>query len=430
MSVCSLRWFLLFIYKFSLVLLFCSLWNISEASAQIIKERGKVYWQEDGRTVSYLYDSQLNLIDKASNSVSVYATFAKNEKFIALSKTGLLKVFLRSGRLVLNYRADKFSVTALEFLPDNCSILAGLADGSVLRIYFCARDEDRQVERYANHWSMVTSLWSHPTQKFFISGDVTGNTVVTKLYDSDYHGGARDIDLMKGHEFVESERKITLSRAYSSEVVKIVGNEFVVVGLKEGVLEIFDLRGKRKLRDVKAHGGLLDITYVPKSDIFITLGDDHKVRFWRVMLVNGGMNVSKDPRLVALAEITLISHALKGDSRIFGLIPLSKEASFIRSNVESECKIRNRELSVFLQGHSILLVNVAARNVQNIESLESANVGAANDQRRIIGLVSSNCTLAGQSTIPEDRFLGYTELDPEESRPQKKVRKSASKVKQ
>lgn len=426
--MCSLRWCLLFIYKFSLVLLFCSFWSIFEASAQIIKERGKVYWQEDGRTVSYLYDSQLNLIDKASKSASVYATFAKNEKFVALSKTGLLKVFHRSGPLVLNYRADKFSVTALEFLPDNCSILAGLADGSVLRIYFCARDKDRQVERYANHWSMVTSLWSHPTQKFFISGDVTGNTVVSKLYDSDYHGGARDIDLMKGHEFVESERKITLSRAYSSEVVKIVGNEFVVVGLKEGVLEIFDLRGKRKLRDVKAHSGLLDILYDSNNEIFITLGDDHRVRFWRVILVNGGIHVSRDPRLVALAEIKVASYTLKGHSRIFGVISSEKREAFIPSNVESECKVRNIAFSDFLRNHLILLVNVAVRKEQKIESLEPRNVGASNDQMSTAALFSGNCTLAGQSMIPAYRFLGYTELDPEESRPPKKVRKSTGKA--
>lgn len=241
--------------------------------------------------------------------------FFPDTLWLALAYGATVELYSLS-KPVLLMRLDRLQsrVTALDFQPKGESLLIGAADGRVYRWKFgraqglSLKEQDKLLERYIGHGAVISSVVFHPWGRLFFSADWRGSLWGWLTYDSDIFRGEYDENLFHGRPFAEEAVRSRVPRGDSQAVAKLQvspDGQWLFVGLQDGRLEWWLVRGLRKLAEVQAHKGLIyDLQVAPGLAKLATSGRDGKVRVWALTPPGGKTKAAVAERQeVTLAEI-------------------------------------------------------------------------------------------------------------------------------
>lgn len=84
----------------------------------------------------------------------------------------------------------------------------------------------------------------------------------------------------------------TMDSGYAISGVFVPGNRYAIVGTKTGSLEIFDINAAERIKEVKAHTGVIwSIAPKPDGSGFISGSSDRQLRVWEYQSVSGNEKV-------------------------------------------------------------------------------------------------------------------------------------------
>lgn len=187
-------------------------------------------------------------------------------------------------------------ITSLEFSPEGESLLIGGADGMVylwkFHDQFLGKENnhpERLLHRYPGLGGAVASVAFHQAGKFFFASDLRGEVVAWQLYGTDKYGGKYDQNI-SGQRFLTTKTIRTPIRAGGGISVDRMAldasGQFLVLGLQDGTLELWKLKGVVIQNSVKAHDGqIVSLSVEPREDgeiRIVTLGKDGKLKTWGV----------------------------------------------------------------------------------------------------------------------------------------------------
>ncbi len=188
----------------------------------------------------------------------------------------------------------------LVFHPNGDSILVTVGDNRVYRWRFNAPErnnillgeKNKKLEKYIGHSSIVSALEYHPFGRVFFSGDWSGALMAWLTYDVDPYGGSFDRNIFTGRFYADLTAK-ELRPATLDEIINSIkvndNGQWLTVGFGNGTLELWQIRGFRRVARVEAHpGGFQSIDF--KGKTVTTLGRDGRVVQWLIEKHSEGIN--------------------------------------------------------------------------------------------------------------------------------------------
>lgn len=181
---------------------------------------------------------------------------------------------------------------SLAFQPNGKSLLIGAADTRVYRWIFRdaltplldRRRAGRVLEEYIGATKAVSTVAWHPLGRVFFAGDWQGAVNAWLAYDADTYGGKYDEDLIPGVTFAQRALRQRSGSSDGSSIESLLisaDGERVVLVTGSGLLEVWKVRGLRRLAGVQTLKGLVRV--VASSDDasrFSTVGRDGILRSW------------------------------------------------------------------------------------------------------------------------------------------------------
>lgn len=178
-------------------------------------------------------------------------------------------------------------ITALAFEPGGDSLLLGGADGQVYRwlIQKVQRYRRWDIERYTGHSGIVGALAYHPLGRVFFSADWNGGLSAWLAYDQDAHGGRYDKSLLGSRFFQATADRKTAGRLGQERIELLKSSQdgqLLVAATQSGMLEIWKIRGLKKMAVVQAHRGLIYAALInADQNQIVTAGRDGLVKVWK-----------------------------------------------------------------------------------------------------------------------------------------------------
>jgi WD40 repeat protein len=200
-------------------------------------------------------------------------------------------------------------------VDDGASVLVGATDGKVYRWRYneemSGDGRDLTFERYIGHSSVITSVAFHPLGRLLLSGDWVGQVNVWLRYDKDDFGGAYDRNRYPGRFYTDVPTKAKgsqLSDAVESIVVSTSGERFVTA-TRDGSLQVWLIRGLKKLGEVKAHdGSITSVALSEDGSRVASSGRDGSVRTWKVV-------ENEDIKGASIAALEAVGEAVLPDQK-------------------------------------------------------------------------------------------------------------------
>ncbi|MCB0318196.1 MAG: hypothetical protein KDD56_05520, partial [Bdellovibrionales bacterium] len=151
----------------------------------------------------------------------------------------------------------------IAFSPEGDAILVGGADSIVYRWKFIEyenaesnKERDLSFERYIGHSTVISGLAYHPFGRIAFSGDWKGGMNVWLFYDSDQFGGKYDDNKFWGRGFIEKTNRKKIPREAQLESVEKIlisgDGEYVFLALKDGKIEVWQVRGMKRAGQFQA----------------------------------------------------------------------------------------------------------------------------------------------------------------------------------
>lgn len=254
-----------------------------------------ISWSKDGRVIANWPKNPGNhhLLMTAAISSDVTAFSAAGAFVAGVDPEG---IFVRS----INGRVSPIKlsrlmtrITALEFSPEGDSLLIGGVDGMVYLWNF--RDEMMQnqssrpewyLHRYPGLGSAVSALKFHPNGRLFFASDLRGAVSAWQKYELDGPDGyPKNIT---GQRFLTAQTSRSVIRPGDGKGVdRIVLDskaQYLALGVQNGTIEIWKLRGIQKQGVVQAHDGqIISLEFNPSSKNnleLVSVGKDGWIRSW------------------------------------------------------------------------------------------------------------------------------------------------------
>lgn len=209
--------------------------------------------------------------------------------FAAVDEKGATVWDLATGRRLASL-AMRVRLTSVVFQPSlrepdkaERAVLLGGSDGRAYRWKYLAepRPFHPVLERYIGAASVVSAVAYHPFGRVFFTGDWSGSIQAWLGYDTDRFEGEYDRSFFGGKLF--TDRSIRVNAARDADPVAGLSvskdGERLYVVSQSGLIEVWSVRGFKKLAGLKAHEGLVTaMTLAPDGVRLATAGRDGKVR--------------------------------------------------------------------------------------------------------------------------------------------------------
>ncbi len=185
----------------------------------------------------------------------------------------------------------KSRITSLALQPGQPAVVMGGADGRIYRWRFksdpsseSSSKQARGFERYIGPSSVVSSVKYHPEGRVFFVGDWHGRLYAWLGYEADPFEGAYDENLF-GKRFFSDSSVNKRGNSYLEkpivEVVTSVDGQLLLVTTENGGLELWQVRGFRRVAKVDAHAGLIyGVAISPDGQQAVTTGRDGHTKVW------------------------------------------------------------------------------------------------------------------------------------------------------
>jgi len=270
-----------------------------------------ISWGKDGRVMANWPETPGNhhLLLTAASSSNVSA-FSSAGAFIAgIESDGIFVRSINGGVSPIKLSRLTTRVTALEFSPDGDSLLIGGVDGMVYLWNF--RDEMMQTQstrpewylhRYPGLGASVSALKFHPNGRLFFASDLRGAVSAWEKYQIDGpEGYPKNIT---GRRFLTAQTPRSVVRRGDGRGVDRIAldssAQFFALGIENGAIEIWKLRGLEKQGVVQAHDGqIISLEFDPTAQNIgelVSVGKDGWIRSWE--LVAKAKNISDEKKSI------------------------------------------------------------------------------------------------------------------------------------
>lgn len=182
------------------------------------------------------------------------------------------------------YRSLKTRISSLQFVNDETALLLGGVDGRVYRWKFLETDTPKKpsLERYIGHGSVVSAVTGGIGSPIFFSGDWLGVISVWLPYDADRFGGRFDENIFGGGFFTDINKVRETKKTDGAIESMIASTDRIFVGLREGKIENWSIRGLRKKGSVMAHSG--GVFNLEVGSVLVSAGRDGLIKIWTLDL--------------------------------------------------------------------------------------------------------------------------------------------------
>ncbi len=227
------------------------------------------------------YDSSRALLAAADDStVSIYALGAPTNK---------------ANKLKVNLSSLPTRISALSFDTSTSQLLVGGFDGRVYVWNFSEQLLNQEslsgrgvdyLESYIGQSSAVSALAPHPGGRVLFSGGWQGEIFAWLTYAS---LGKREVEQsLTGIRFFGSDA--TNMVAYRDDHMAVdflklsPDAEHIIVATQSGMIELWDVRGFKKLASLQAHNGLIyDLAMSPSWQVVASVGRDGQVQLNKIV---------------------------------------------------------------------------------------------------------------------------------------------------
>jgi WD40 repeat protein len=271
----------------------------------VLSEKGAVYQGKLTKDRSIVWQ-----LIKNFKKIPLAADYHQEKNALAIGFLGHVLIFtLDNPSKVISLPESRGRIQELAFHPNGSSILVALGGSTVYRwkYIFVSPDEisvqkkKKRIERYVGHSGVVSALTYHPSGKLYFSGDWDGTLFAWKTYDADIFEGQYDRNLFRGKYYLEEEERIPLVVAPGTriEVLTVTkdGSCFAL-GTDEGLLELWRVRGLRKLAVKVAQGNIVGIQFHPKEPLVFTLNRESTVIVWELVREYDARTLATTYRLI------------------------------------------------------------------------------------------------------------------------------------
>ena len=182
------------------------------------------------------------------------------------------------------YRSLKTRISSLQFVNQETALLLGGVDGRVYRWKFLETDTPKKpsLERYIGHGSVVSAVTGGIDSPIFFSGDWLGVISVWLPYDADRFGGRFDENIFGGGFFTDINKVRETKKTNGAIESMIATQDRIFVGLREGKIENWSIRGLRKKGSVMAHSG--GVFNLEAGSVLASSGRDGLIKLWTLDL--------------------------------------------------------------------------------------------------------------------------------------------------
>lgn len=250
-----------------------------------------------------------------------HAAFTARLGVLALARGSAVWVYqLAQRKLLAKFDRKQATITVVRFARDGRSLLFGAADGRLYRWKFCnsdtkaGREDQRSIlERYIGHGSIVSALAFHPIGRVFFSGDWKGGVFAWLPYDADRQDGFYDRNRFGPRYFADVATRTRGARqgVQSIDLLELSADgKWLAVGIEDGMIELWKVRGFRKIGEFKAHRGLIYALVVGvDGQSIVSAGRDGLVKAWKVAPESGKFqaNLSLEVPIPNVRAVTFVS---------------------------------------------------------------------------------------------------------------------------
>ncbi len=211
---------------------------------------------------------------------------------LAVSDIGRVRVFdLISERQTRELTKLRTRVNSLDFDSAGEALLLGGTDAHVYQWNFSVkpesfRQEEKSLQRYIGHATVVSQVLFHPRERIFFSSDWSGKVSAWQRYDSDSFEGEYIKNATAGRPFTAERLRANAEFVAEGNVERLEcsgDGELLVVASDKGELSLLMVRGFKPLAKVLAHRGLIyDIAFSADGRTILTIGRDDRLKLWRV----------------------------------------------------------------------------------------------------------------------------------------------------
>ncbi len=226
-----------------------------------------------------------------------FATQSKNGKMIVFGTSRGVKIFETTGAgRILALPDLRTRIVSADFSPDSSLLALGGIDG---RIYEVALNADElqsddalnfaDVRRYIGHSTVVNGISFHNSGRIFFSSDWQGDFNAWLDYDATYND-LGEVQRLFGEHVVSGSairRKSGTGAPVPVEKQLLSADgQLIFLGLNDGTLQSWRIRGFRQLTAIKAHKGLIyDMALVNHGASLLSVGRDGMMIEWQLVQI-------------------------------------------------------------------------------------------------------------------------------------------------
>lgn len=213
---------------------------------------------------------------------------------LAVSRLGAVYVYnVRTGEQLWSLKRLKARVTALSFQSDGKALLIGGADGRVYRWKYIQEvdagtvdEREKSLERYVAHSSVISAVIAHPYGRAFFSGDWKGGMYAFLPFDSDGFRAEYEENFFGGRFFSKEStfaRGDRLADAGIAVMTMSKDGQRFVIGTQDGWIEVWRVKGFKRLVRFEAHRGLVySVAVNDDASNIVSVGRDGRMKWFQV----------------------------------------------------------------------------------------------------------------------------------------------------